>query len=137
MFEQSFNYRYTINMNITTPICPTYSCSLVRLGITKEAATTYVHEGNLYYFCCEECLAPFKAEPKKYIDEIADMTVCPTCLAEKSLQTTVTLEHAGTTFHFCRCPHCLTEFKKNPDHYIKRLEGETAYAGIFGDPACC
>ena len=129
-------------MHISSPICPTCGCSLVRLGINKKDAVTFVHEGNLYYFCCEGCLTPFKDDPEKYIKEIADVAVCPTCLAEKHLAGTVELELDGITYNFCRCPHCLTEFKKNPDHYKKRLEGETDYAGMFGgpdvaDPTCC
>jgi YHS domain-containing protein len=126
-------------MRIISPLCPTCGCSLVRLGINKKNAVTGVYKGALHYFCCEGCLAAFKEDSEKYIKEIADIAVCPTCLAEKHMESTVELELGDTTYNFCRCPDCFTEFKKNSDYYKKRLEGETNYPGIFGDSnaACC
>lgn len=129
-------------MRIHSPLCPTCGCSLVRLGVNKKDAITHVHKGTLYYFCCEGCLVPFKSKPEKYIKEITDIAVCPTCLAEKHIEDTVELKLGDTTYNFCRCPHCVAEFKKNPDYYKKRLEGETAYAGMLGgsgsaNPVCC
>ena len=106
-----------------TPICPTCGCSLVRLGIAKDEAVSYLHNGEEHRFCCEGCVDVSVANPDKYLQEVSNLAVCPVCLAEKMLESTVELAHAGTTLHFCRCPHCADEFEKNPEHYMKRLAG--------------
>ncbi|MGI9010618.1 MAG: hypothetical protein ACR2F1_05475 [Nitrososphaeraceae archaeon] len=31
------------------------------------------------------------------------------------------LNHNGKHYHFCRCPHCMNEFNKNPECFIKRI----------------
>jgi YHS domain-containing protein len=54
---------------------------------------------------------------------VSNFAVCPVCLGEKLLESTVELEHAGTTLHFCRCPHCTDAFEKNPEYYTNRLAG--------------
>ncbi|MCZ6547454.1 MAG: hypothetical protein ACE1ZE_05210 [Candidatus Binatia bacterium] len=106
-----------------TPLCPPCGCSLVRLGITKEKAVFYSHKDREYQFCCNGCLELFKTDPGKYLEEISNLVVCPVCLKEKPREWTTKLDHEGMTFYFCRCPHCEDEFKKKPEHYIKRLAG--------------
>lgn len=113
-------------------ICPTCGCSLVRLGISKDKASIYTHDNKAYYFCCRGCVDEFVHDPEKYLREIGDLVVCPTCLAEKATDSTVALEFAGREFRFCRCPSCLELFKGNADYYIQRLEGKIAYAGVVG-----
>ncbi len=108
-----------------TEICPTCGCSLVRLRIKKEYSVPYSHNDKEYQFCCQGCLDIFKTDPEKYLQEISNLVVCPVCLKEKPIEWTSKLEHQGTTFHFCRCPHCEQQFKKKPEHFIKRLEGIT------------
>ena len=66
-----------------TQICPTCSCSLVRLKISKGKAATSRYEGKEYHFCCQGCVDIFVTDPQKYLQEISDFIVCPTCLAEK------------------------------------------------------
>ncbi len=102
-------------------ICPTCGCSLVRLGISKERSVSYSHNNKEYQFCCNGCLELFKTDPEKYLREISNLVVCPVCLKEKPIEWTTNLDHEGTTFYFCRCPHCMNEFKKKPEHFIKRL----------------
>ena len=106
-----------------TLICPTCGCSLVRLGISKDRAVAYSHEGNEYLFCCKGCVDIFIADPKKYLDEISDLAVCPSCLGEKPIQMTTKIEFEGKDLYFCRCPHCMDEFHKKPEYFIKRLGG--------------
>ena len=65
------------------------------------------------------------------------MIVCPTCLAEKPIQQAVELTLAGQTVHFCRCPHCVEAFQKNPDFYIGRLEGTVPNEGVLDHEGCC
>jgi YHS domain-containing protein len=106
-----------------TPICPTCGCALVRLGISKDEADSYYYNGEEYLFCCDGCVQVFVNDPEKYLREASNFTVCPVCLGEKRFESTVELKHAGTTLHFCRCPHCTEAFEKNPEHYINRLAG--------------
>ena len=106
---------------IKTPMCPTCGCALVRLGISKDEAISYYHNGEEHLFCCDGCLQVFANDPEKYLREASNFAVCPVCLGEKPLESTVELEHGGTTLHFCRCPHCTEEFEKNPEHYMNRL----------------
>jgi YHS domain-containing protein len=65
----------------------------------------------------------FVTEPEKYLREVSNLAVCSVCLGEKLLESTVELEHAGTTLRFCRYPHCTEAFEKNPEHYMNRLAG--------------
>lgn len=106
-------------------ICPTCGCSLVRLGHANDAIK-YSHGGRDYFFCCQGCVDLFAADPQKHLEETKDLIVCPTCLAEKLPESTVSLEHDGQEIHFCRCPFCMDEFKKNSDYYLRRLEGGEA-----------
>jgi len=120
-----------------TLICPTCGCSLVRLGISKDKATPHSYNGKEYYFCCQGCVDLFILDPQKYLNETNDMIVCPTCLAEKPVQSAVQLEIDGNEVHFCRCPHCADLFKKNPDFYIKRLVENIPTEGLLDHEGCC
>ncbi len=104
-----------------TPICPTCSCSLVRLKISKDDAAIHRYDGEDYHFCCQGCVDIFVADPEKYLQEISDLIVCPTCLGEKPRPLAVKEEIAGQEVYFCRCPHCLEQFRKKPDHYAQRM----------------
>ena len=121
---------------IITPICPTCGCSLIRLGIGPDRWTKFIYEGKEYFCCCQDCADLFSQDPAKYLKEIKDWVVCPTCLAEKPMQQTTRMEIAGWEVFFCRCPHCPEVFQKDPDHYVKRLQGKIPYDGIFGQAGC-
>ena len=118
-----------------TFICPTCNFSLVRLGITSDKAARYSHDGKEYYFCCQGCVDLFSTstDPQKYLNEIEDLIVCPSCLAEKPPELAVKLEIEGQEVHFCRCPHCYESFKKHPDFYTARLEGSISNEGMALD----
>ena len=120
-----------------TLICPTCGCSLVRLGVSREMAVPYSHEGEEFFFCCQGCVDLFVTDPEKHLQETDGLIVCPTCLAEKPLQWSAKLTHAGQEVHFCRCPYCAELFRQAPDHYIRRLEGTTPYEGVLGHEGCC
>lgn len=109
-----------------TPICPSCGCSLVRLGLKATDVVRYQHAGTEYSFCCRGCLEIFVTNPEKYIEEIRDLIVCPSCLAEKPLELSVGVEHEGSTVYFCRCPHCLDAFKRDPGPLLQRLNGSLA-----------
>jgi YHS domain-containing protein len=63
----------------------------------------------------------FVSAPHHYLEELSDVIVCPVCLGEKQLSMAVSKEFAGQRFDFCRCPHCIEEFKINPGHFIERF----------------
>ncbi len=119
-----------------TLICRTCGCSLVRLGISNDKAATYSYEGEEHHFCCQACADLFATEPQQYLEKTTDVVVCPTCLGEKPLRVAVTSEHAGQDVHFCGCPHCTDVFQKDPDYYIRRLEGTVPHEGVRGHDGC-
>lgn len=105
-----------------TPICPTCSCSLVRLKISKEEAPSSEYQGERHYFCCQGCIDLFDIEPEKYLDEIKDFIVCPTCLAEKPRHLAVKKKLGVHEIYLCRCTHCADAFVKKSDYYLQRLQ---------------
>ncbi len=101
-------------------------------------ALSCYYQGKRYWFCCTGCLQLFENDPEALLQETAGLVVCPVCLAEKPVAATVQHECNGAMYHFCRCPHCLVVFKRDPDTFINRLAWQTDYAGIFGDLGeCC
>jgi len=120
-----------------TQICPTCSCSLVRLGIRKKNAVIQKYQEKEYSFCCRGCADMFRENPEKFLEEVSNVIVCPTCLAEKPLKQTVAINFQNETWYFCRCPHCITVFQENPEYYIKRLAGDIEFSGIFSETKQC
>ncbi|MGH6856892.1 MAG: YHS domain-containing protein [Methylocella sp.] len=120
-----------------TLICPTCGCSLVRLGISNTRAVSYKYDGADRYFCCEGCAESFISDPERYLRQSRDLVVCPTCLAEKPVQATISVDFAGQAIKFCACPHCVSEFMRKPDYFLQRLEGQVAFEGIFGSACSC
>ncbi|WP_034888820.1 YHS domain-containing protein [Gillisia sp. Hel_I_29] len=120
-----------------TIICSTCGCSLVRLGVSKNKASTTIYNGNELYFCCDGCTDLFKENPEKYIEETKDLIVCPTCLAEKPRAFATMQNINEQDIYFCHCPHCMNLYKKDPEFYIDRLKGNTPSPGILGHDGCC
>ncbi len=120
-----------------TLICRTCGCSLVRLGIREEDAASVEHDGERYLFCCHGCADHFESDPERYLQETRDLIVCPTCLAEKPLDMSLTLNIGGHDVSFCRCPSCVEVFKADPEPYLRRLGGATPSAAVKGQDPCC
>ena len=121
-----------------TPICSACGCSLIRLGVSKDKAVSYHFNEKQYWFCCVGCLDLFKNSPEQCLIETSELVVCPVCLAEKPVNTTVEHIFSGTLYNLCRCPHCLELFSQDQNYFIKRLAWKTDYAGIFGEKdGCC
>jgi YHS domain-containing protein len=104
-------------------LCPTCTCSLLRLGVDVSAAPTEVYAGTEHRFCCEGCAEAFRADPAAHLTEAADWVVCPVCLGEKPRAMTVATEHNGAEVRLCRCPGCVSEFHRRPDELLARLAG--------------
>lgn len=122
-----------------TSICATCGCSLIRLGISNKQALRVEYQSVWYSFCCQGCLTLFEQAADKYINETANIEVCPTCLAEKPTTSMLQVVLNDQSLHFCHCPYCLDTFNKDPQYYIERLEGKTNFKGLFADDktACC
>jgi len=121
-----------------TLICPTCGCSLVRLGVTSKSAVTRKYKNTVYYFCCDGCAVMFDKAPEALLKETKDLVVCPSCLAEKSLEQTIEINYQGKTIHFCKCPYCITVFQEDSEYFLKRLSGEIKFSGVFTDGyRCC
>jgi YHS domain-containing protein len=106
---------------MASPICPYCGCSLARLGISREGASALTYDGEELLFCCQGCVAGFQTDPRRYLDEIRKLIVCPTCLAEKPRDLAVSIEHDGDAVYFCRCPHCVERFQAEPEPLLARL----------------
>ena len=115
-----------------TLICSYCGCSLVRLGISEEKATTYSYDGTEYHFCCQDCVNEFAPDPDQHLQRTKDVSVCPTCLGEKPPESVFTFEHAGQEISYCGCPYCRQMFQKDPDYYIKRLAGAIPGERVVG-----
>ncbi len=115
-----------------TLICPHCGCSLVRLGISKDKAVAHRHDDKEYHFCCQSCVDVFVTDPEPDLRRTNDLIVCPTCLGEKKPVSTFTFEHLGQEIHYCGCPSCREVFQKDPDYYIKRLEGTIPSQEVLG-----
>lgn len=127
-----------INSAVNTVICPTCGCSLIRLGIVKSRASRREYRGKEYLFCCEGCASLFDEDPVAALKETGSLVVCPSCLAEKSIEHTVEIEHLGRSIAFCRCPHCVNVFLEDPNYYLDRLAEKTGFLGIFSTTqGCC
>jgi YHS domain-containing protein len=124
---------------MTSLICATCGCSLIRLGINKEQSPKFEYKSVIHTFCCQGCLTLFKQAPEKCLQETDNIKVCPTCLAEKPKEYMVPLSLKERTLYFCRCPYCLDTFNKQPTYFIERLKGNSDFKGLFADDekACC
>ena len=92
--------------------------------LLSDNSKVYSYNDKDYNFCCSGCVDLFTKQPEKYLAEISKLVVCPICLGEKPIESTIKSMFAGKEFHFCRCPHCIEEFNKNPECFIKHLEGD-------------
>ena len=129
--------RTALKRSIATAICPACGCSLVRLGIRKEAAPSLMHDGDRHWFCCQGCVDLFRLDPPRALGETEDLIVCPTCLAEKPRAASVAVTMGDLEFRFCRCPACVSAFWRNPEFYVGRLEGTLSGEHAAGRALCC
>ena len=109
----------------------------VRGEIHKKAdMIAYDYQGKTYYFCCQDCVDKFKADPQKYLKPAAapaaastapaaaaaapaaDEATCPVTGETDKKADMTPYVYKGVTYYFC-CPACLPKFKADPEKYIK------------------
>lgn len=90
-------------------------------------------EGKRIYVCCEGCIAPIKADPKKYIKQleaqgitvekvIKEQTHCPV-MTDNPISKDLYVDAEGKRIYVC-CNACIATVKADPRKYIKQLEDE-------------
>ena len=47
------------------------TCPVLGTTMPKSKMIPVEYEGKTYYFCCQDCVPKFKADPKKYIEHPA------------------------------------------------------------------
>lgn len=55
----------------TTSSADTASCPVLGTTMPKSQMIKLDYKGKTYYFCCQDCVTKFKANPQKYIDHPA------------------------------------------------------------------
>ena len=86
-------------------------------GKPVDATKTITYEGKLVAFCCDDCLAEFKKDPKKFVGKLKGLTagltpvnkICP--VSGKPINPEKTLLHEGKLIAFC-CDDCKANFEK-------------------------
>jgi len=73
-------------IDVYTPLCPTCGCSLVRLGIPRSEAVSYIHDGTELFFCCLSCLHVVLRDPLTVLDEVG-ANFCMPRLPRRETQT--------------------------------------------------
>jgi YHS domain-containing protein len=86
---------------------------------TAKYSTTY--NGVKYYFCSEDCLNKFKAEPAKYVKGTSEATkvkdpVCGMSIDPSKAKYSTT--YNDKKYYFCS-EDCLNTFKAEPTKYVK------------------
>lgn len=90
-------------------------------------------QGQRVYFCCNSCIAKFKADPETYFARIAaagvvlenNQTTCPVSGEELGgeMGEPVAKSYKGRTVKFC-CASCVKKFDKDPEKVLAKLPGE-------------
>ena len=118
-------------------------------GMTVQPATaagSHTHEQKTYYFCCQGCLAKFRADPARYLSSVSAVpeptpprqfsgkalpmmasappsqastgAIDPVCGMTVNPATAAgSFTYQGTTYYFC-CQGCLTKFRADPARYL-------------------
>lgn len=99
----------TKSETIVMAVCPV-SKEEFKAGAGKKL--TYL--GKQYEFCCDGCIAEFKAEPIGYTGGKA---ICPICNDDDGAAG-ISMMHEGVKYYFCN-EGCKTKFSKNPEKILE------------------
>jgi len=110
-------------------------CPMSGKPINKEVHVD--QDGKRVYFCCQDCVKEFKADPAKAMAKLKDeeimladaphemhemhkmQSVCP--VSGKPIDKANFVDYKDKRVYFC-CPHCPDAFKKDPEAMIKKIE---------------
>ena len=110
---------------------PQTVCPVMGGKINKEIYVDY--QGQRIYFCCNGCPETFRKDPEKYMKKLAAsnvlpesvQTVCP--VMGGKINKEIYVDYEGRRAYFC-CKGCPEMFKKDPEKYLKKLEGQSGDA---------
>lgn len=98
----------------------------VKCPITGNAVDRKVSaevNGKTVYFCCADCIAPYKKDPAKYKTALANaythQTICPVMKNPIDPKSSVKLA-TGETIYFC-CPGCDGRLRAQPAKFNRTL----------------
>jgi len=103
----------------TDPVCS--------MEVSEDTDIHTEYNGEVYYFCNQNCLHKFETEPTKYIktESLSD----PVCGMTVSVDSNHFTVHEDQYYQFCS-ESCLDKFKAAPQQYIKhQTEYEYDYSG--------
>lgn len=103
------SYSNEINLQDTVKYCPV---SGEKIDGSEGKPVTFNYLGKEYTFCCENCVAAFKKDPKKYIKE---ELLCP--VMGEAVDEENTTVYNGVKYYFC-CKPCIKKFNNNPEKYL-------------------
>jgi YHS domain-containing protein len=113
---------------------PLDTCPVSGMGLgTMGAPVILVHEGREVRFCCKDCVAPFQAEPARYLAQVDQKLIerqlphyalktCP--VSDESLDAMgepVNIVYDNRLVRFC-CNMCVRKFRQAPAEYIAKLD---------------
>lgn len=84
--------------------------------LKSEAAGPYSYKGEDVYFCCNDCLEKFKADPEKFTTKAHDV-VCGMTVDKKTAKK---VTHNGEDYFFCS-DNCVKTFQKDPAGQIEKF----------------
>ncbi|MCI0511671.1 YHS domain-containing protein [candidate division KSB1 bacterium] len=95
---------------VETAVCPVTGETVEK----TEKALKYNYNGADYFFCCDNCLTKFKADPEKYVNKTSDV-VCGMAVDKK---TAFKATYQGKDYYFCS-EKCKADFEKDPEAKLK------------------
>lgn len=97
------------------------SCCGKNSAVGKNMQLAQADKGNMQMN--KETVVPVAtAESAKNAEDVGNK-ICPVSGEKIDEKTKATYEYQGKIYNFC-CPMCIDEFKKDPEKYIKKIEGE-------------
>jgi len=121
------------------PVCPVMGDDPIDLSI--RAATP---DGPVF-FCCADCIDPYKEHPAKYAAQVAEQrarlaglpkvqTTCP--VSGKPVDKKISVGQGAHKVGFC-CKECVAKFQSNPGIYRAALANSYTYqtkCPVMGGP---
>ncbi len=104
-------------------------------GMSVDAGSElhYTYQGKEYYFCSEGCLASFKEDPEKYVEEPEEHDETqpkdPVCGMSVDSSSKLRFTYQGKEYYFCS-EGCLASFKENPEQFLEKKEEEKPTHGM-------
>jgi YHS domain-containing protein len=123
---------------VVVPKCP----------VSGEAVNLYVSlatDDGPVYFCCPDCIAKYKANPKDYAEKVTAQraaleklervqVTCP--VSGEPVNEKVFTEKGGKKVYFC-CKDCQAKYEADPAAYKAKLAGSYTYqthCPVMGEP---